>query len=115
MKTRLMLTLFALMLIASVSVMVSAQSIQRYPWGPRFSDYDRETLEMVEQQIENYINFRIVISGLNIILYTYILAMYVQLYQETKSKFSLGLMAFSSVLLIYSISSNPVSIHSVIL
>jgi len=108
MKTKLLLTLFALMLIVSVPLMVSAQPTQRSPWRPPLSDSDRETLLRLEQQIENYIKFRIVVSGLNIILYTYILAMYVQLYQETKSKFSMGLMAFSSVLLIYSIASNPI-------
>jgi hypothetical protein len=108
MKSKLLLTLFSLMLIVSVPLMVSAQPDQRFPWRLPLSDSDRETLERLEQQIENYIKFRIVISGLNIILYTYILAMYVQLYQETKSKFSMGLVALSSVLLIYSISSNPI-------
>jgi len=107
MRNKLVLTLFALMLILSTAVMVSAQPDQRFPWRPRFNESDPETLEKFGRQIENYITFRIVLSGLNTVLYGYILYLYTQLYRETNSKFSLALMALSAVLLIYAISSNP--------
>ncbi len=104
---KLIMALFALTLIVSTTLTVSAQPDQRFPWKPRLRDSDPETLEQFERQIENYITFRIVLSSLNMILYGYILVMYIQLYNETKSNFSMGLMALSSVLLIYSLSSNP--------
>jgi len=107
MRNKLVLTLFALMLILSTAVMVSAQPDQRPPWRPRFNASDPETLEKFEKQIENYITFRIILSSLNAILYGYILFLYTQLYRETSSKFSLALMALSTVLLIYAITSNP--------
>ena len=107
MRNKHVLTLLALMLILSTVVVVSAQPDQRLPWRPRFNESDPETLERLERQIENYITFRIVLSGLNTVLYGYILFLYTQLYRETSSKFSLALMALSAVLLVYAISSNP--------
>ena len=87
--------------------MVAAQPTQPFPWRPRLNPNDPATLERIEQQIENYITFRIIISTLNMVLYGYILYLYAQLYNETRSKFSLGLMSLSAVLLIYSVTSNP--------
>ncbi|MFW9835580.1 MAG: hypothetical protein ACFFEK_16375, partial [Candidatus Thorarchaeota archaeon] len=102
-----LLLLLALTLVFSTCLIVSAQPDQRYPWRPKLNPDDPEALEKIEQQIESYITFRIVLSGLNMIMYGYILYLYTQLYNETHSKFSLGLMALSAVLLIYSITSNP--------
>jgi hypothetical protein len=107
MRNKLVLTLFALLLVLSTVAVVSAQPDQRYPWRPRFNASDPAALEKLERNIENYITFRIILSGINMILYGYILFIYTQLYRETSSKFSLALMALSAVLLIYAISSNP--------
>ena len=111
MRNKHVLTLLALMLILSTAVMVSAQPDQRLPWRPRFNESDPETLEKLERQIENYITFRIILSGINMILYGYILFVYTTIYRETSSKFSLALMALSVVLLIYAISSNPLTLQ----
>lgn len=102
-----LLILLVFTLVFSTSLMVSAQPDQRYPWRPRLNPDDPEALERIEQQIESYITFRIILSSLNMVMYGYILYLYTQLYYETHSKFSLGLMALSGVLLIYSITSNP--------
>jgi predicted neutral ceramidase superfamily lipid hydrolase len=102
-----LLILLTTTLLLSTSLMVAAQPTQQFPWRPRLNPEDPETLERIEQQIENYITFRLVISTLNMVLYGYILYLYAQLYNETRSKFSLGLMSLSAVLLIYSITSNP--------
>ena len=98
--------LFLVTIILSTSVLVMAQP-ERYPWKPRFNASDPETLAEFERQIENYITFRIILSNLNMVFYGYLLFMYVQLYNETHSKFSMGLVALSSTLLIYSLLSNP--------
>ena len=109
MKNKLTLTLFALILVLSTVVIVSAQvePAPKSPWRPRFNETNPQEIQDFERQIENYIKFRIVLSGVNMILYGYILYMYAMLYTETRSKFSLGLMALSAVLLIYSATSNP--------
>ena len=110
MKTKLTLTLFSLIIVLSTVVIVYAQpnpASKDSPWRPRFNESKPETLERFERHIENYIQFRIVLSSINMILYGYLLYMYAMLYNETRSKFSLGLMALSGVLLIYSVTSNP--------
>ena len=112
MKNKLTLTLFALILVLVSVVVVYAQTeeggpIPKSPWRPRFNESSPEDIHDFESQIENYVKFRVVLSSINMILYGYILYMYAILYNETKSKFSLGLMALSGVLLIYSVTSNP--------
>ena len=101
------IALFLVTLILSTSVLVLAQPDQQYPWKPRFNASDPETLAEFERQIESYITFRIILSSLNMVFYGYLLFMYIQLYNETQSKFSMGLVALSSTLLIYSLLSNP--------
>jgi len=104
---KLSITLFLVTIILSTSVLVLAQPDQRSPWKPRFNTSDPEALAEFERQIENYITFRIINSSINTVLYGYLLFMYIQLYNETQSKFSMGLVALSSTLLIYSLLSNP--------
>ncbi len=77
------------------------------PWRPRFNETDPATLERIAQRIETMVKGKIVLSSINIILYTYITLFYVSLYRENKSSFSLSLVGLSVVLLVYSISSNP--------
>ena len=102
-----LLILFTTALLLSTTIIVAAQPTQPFPWRPKLNPNDPAMLERLEQQIETYITFRIIVSTLNMVLYGYILYIYAQLYNETKSKFSLGLMSLSAVLLIYSITSNP--------
>ena len=77
------------------------------PWRPRFNETDLETLERIAQRIEMMIRGKIIISSINMILYAYIAFFYIGLYRENRSKFSLSLTSLALVLLIYSISSNP--------
>jgi ABC-type Fe3+-siderophore transport system permease subunit len=105
-KTKVLTILILATLFCSITI-DSAQADKRSPWRPRFNRTDPELIQRFEKQIENYIRFRILLSSINIILFGYLLFMYIQLYRETGSKFSLGLTALSSVLLIYSISGNP--------
>jgi hypothetical protein len=108
MKKKLIVILFTVILVLSITPRVYAQPKRRFPWRPRFNESDPETLMRFEKHIENYITFRIVISSINMILYGYILYLYTQLYRETNSKFSLGLILLSGALLVYSSTSNPI-------
>jgi hypothetical protein len=77
------------------------------PWRPRFNETDPATLEQIAQRIETMVKGKIVLSSINIILYTYITLFYYSLYRENKSSFSLSLVGLCIALLVYSISSNP--------
>jgi len=50
---------------------------------------------------------KIILSSLNSVLLTILLVIYIGIYRETESRFSLGLIMFSIALLLYSLTSNP--------
>jgi hypothetical protein len=107
MRKKLTVILLTIIIMFSTMFTALAQPDHRFPWRPRFNESDPETLKRFEKHIENYITFRIVLSSINMVLYGYILYLYTQLYRETSSKFSLGLILLSGALLIYSFTSNP--------
>jgi hypothetical protein len=71
-----------------------------------------EELQELQNRIEAYIMGKTVVSAVNSILMAYIMWFYYRMYRENGSKFSLGLIALSAALLVYSISSNPWLVHS---
>ena len=50
---------------------------------------------------------KIILSSVNSILLVILLAIYVGIYHKTGSQFSIGLVVFSTALLLYSLTSNP--------
>lgn len=67
---------------------------------------------IIRGDIELYYTAKTVISTINIALLVCLLIIYVGIYQKTKSDFTIGLIIFSSVLLLNVLSSNPL-IHGV--
>lgn len=57
---------------------------------------------------EFYYTAKTVISSINIVLVSGLLAIYVTLYKENKSDFVFGLILFALVLLFYALVSNPI-------
>ena len=57
--------------------------------------------------IELYYAARTVITTVNVALLIFLLATYLGMYRKIKSDFTIGLMVFSMVLLLYALSSNP--------
>ncbi len=105
MKKRLGIILLALVLIQFVAVNVYGQN-----WdipNPRVRDLTPEELEELENRMETYFMGKTVVSVINSLLMAYILWFYYVMYRENGSKFSLGLIALSAALLMYSIASNP--------
>jgi hypothetical protein len=62
--------------------------------------------------IEIFYVIKTVISSVNITLLVFLLTTYVNIYREIKSEFTLGLIIFSSVLLLYALASNPI-VHGI--
>ncbi len=56
---------------------------------------------------EIYYTTKAVLSSINAVLLFGLLITYLQIYREIKSEFSLGLIIFSSALLLYAVTSNP--------
>ncbi len=60
-----------------------------------------------ERVIELYYRVKTVISTVNATLLILLLIIYVDIYSKTKSEFTIGLIIFSMVLLLYALFSNP--------
>jgi hypothetical protein len=58
--------------------------------------------------IELFYTVKTVISTVNVALVIILLLTYVEIYQRTKSNFTVGLMIFSIILLFYTLTSNPI-------
>ena len=97
----------ALIMVHTVTVARAQLWDRPSPWRPRFNETTQEKLHEFGRRIENYVTGKIIISSLNFLLYGYITFFYVVLYRENRSKFSLALVGLSAVLLVYSISCNP--------
>ncbi|MFC1487441.1 hypothetical protein ACFLRN_07145 [Thermoproteota archaeon] len=57
--------------------------------------------------IEVFYTVKTVISTINVTLLVFLLIIYVDIYKKLKSEFTVGLILFSLILLLYAISSNP--------
>ena len=64
--------------------------------------------DFVSWDIEVFYTLRTVISTVNATLLVFLLVIYIDLYQRTGSDFTVGLMLFSLVLLLYALTSNPI-------
>ena len=58
--------------------------------------------------IELFYTIQTVVSSVNVALVTILLFTYIDIYRRTKASFTIGLMIFSTVLLLYTITSNPI-------
>jgi hypothetical protein len=69
---------------------------RRLPWDP------------VRYDIEVFYTLRTVVSTVNATLLVFLFVIYVDIYRRTGSDFTIGLILFSLVLLLYALSSNPI-------
>jgi predicted PurR-regulated permease PerM len=105
MKKRLGIVLLALVLIQFTVANVYGQI-----WDasrPHVKDLSPEELQEFENSMQSYIRGKTVVSVINSLLMAYIMWFYYVMYRENGSKFSLGLIALSAALLVYSLTSNP--------
>ena len=101
---------FGIILLALVMIQFTAVNVHGQIWdipNPRVRDLSPEELEELENRIQTYMMGKTVVSVINALLMTYILWFYYVMYRENRSKFSLGLIALSTALMVYSIASNP--------
>ncbi len=61
----------------------------------------------VPGDIEFYYTAKTVISTINVTLAVFLMAIYVSIYQKTRSEFTIGLIIFSTVIFLNALVSNP--------
>jgi len=72
------------------------------PFDPRWPPGDR-----IHGDIELFYTIKTVVSTINATLLIFLLITYINIYMGTKSEFTIGLIIFSMVLLLYALTTNP--------
>ena len=73
------------------------------PFDPR-----RWPIRDIRGDIELFYTIKTLVSTINATLLVFLLITYVDIYGQTKSDFTIGLLVFSLVLLLYALVSNPI-------
>ena len=93
-------TLVAMVLLAVFWVTTRtprAPSFEPRPWPPFRPRWD----------IELFYTMKTVVSTINVTLLVFLFITYIDIYRKTQSEFTIGLIIFSMVLLLYALVSNP--------
>jgi hypothetical protein len=78
---------------------------RRFP--PDWFSRDREWFTSSVADIELYYTLQTVISTINATLLVFLMVTYIDIYKTLKSEFTIGLIIFSMILLLYALVSNP--------
>ena len=71
------------------------------PWPPFPTERMLEDLEL-------FYTIKTIVSSVNMTLLVFLLVTYINIYRKTQSEFTVGLIVFSLVLLLYAMVSNPI-------
>lgn len=104
-STRLFLILIVLVIVA-VAAAILASSVHLFPRFP-FRRPQEPPPYLVTWDLEYFYTAKTVLSTVNLALSIILLATYSSLYRKTRSEFTLGLIIFSTVLLLNTFVSNP--------
>ena len=63
--------------------------------------------EKIRGDLELFYTIKTIISSVNVALLVFLLITYISIYRKTGSEFTIGLIIFSMVLLLYALFSNP--------
>ena len=78
-------------------------------WGAVKARLDQWSIRQPPSgDIELFYTAKAVVSTINVTLLFFLLVTYIDIYAETKSDFTIGLMIFSIALLFYALASNPI-------
>jgi hypothetical protein len=97
-------------IVVLIGPLNTLNSIFSNPGRPFLERLTPQQLEEISNLLVFYIKGRTVLALINTCLLLYLIALYVGIYRETKSNFSLCLVLFSATLLLYSVTSNPILI-----
>ncbi len=106
-NTKIGLTLLVLATVAIASGVWAISYGERVsPWQPRF--WPLFPIERILEDLELFYTIKTIVSSVNVALLVMLLVTYVGIYRKTQSEFTVGLILFSMVLLLYAMVSNPI-------
>jgi len=103
-NVRTWLILATLIVVAILAALWATSTFwfPRYPLGPH-----RRPPENIFGDIELFYTVQTVVSTINATLSIFLLLTYVSIYRKTRSEFTVGLIIFSMILLLYALTSIP--------
>jgi hypothetical protein len=105
--------IFAILLVVAVlSDFLATQNAPSPPtsiFEPRQLPFDMINWDrnVYTGDIELFYKVKTILSSINATLLVFLLATYVDMYKKLQSEFTIGLIIFSLILLLYALSSNP--------
>ena len=105
--------IFAILLVVAVlSDFLATQNAPTPPtpiFEPRQLPFDKISWDrnFYMGDIELFYKVKTILSSINATLLVFLLATYVDIYKKLQSEFTIGLILFSMILLLYALSSNP--------
>jgi hypothetical protein len=102
---RIWLILVILIVVAILAALWATSTF----WFPRFppSEFRPQPVERIPGDLEFFYTLQTVVSTINATLLIFLLLIYISIYMKTRSQFTIGLIIFSMILLLYAITSNP--------
>jgi hypothetical protein len=98
-------------ILLAVSITVEYLADQTAPSPPSPFDYRQssytEMMASYYADLELYYTVKTILSTINATILLFLLATYVDMYKKLQSEFTIGLIIFSLVLLLYALTSNP--------
>ena len=91
------------LVVAALSDFLAMQNAPSHP----ISIFERRLPFDIMGDIELFYKIKTILSSINATLLVFLLATYVDMYKKIPSEFTLGLIVFSLILLLYALSSNP--------
>lgn len=70
-------------------------------------DEFRDEIDRAKENFDTYVTIKSAVTLINIVISLILIAMYVRIYREVKSDFTIGLIVVMFALLFYAITSNP--------
>jgi len=104
-RTWLLLLLLPTLVVAAILAALWATSTFWFPrpwerrWPPPYE---------IPGDIEFFYTAKTVVSTINVTLLIFLLLAYISIYKKTRSEFTIGLIIFSTVLLLNALASNPI-------
>jgi hypothetical protein len=99
---KIWIILAILLVVAAISDFLAMQNAPSSP-----SIFDRRLSFDIMGDIELFYKIKTILSSVNATLLVLLLATYIDMYKKIQSEFTIGLVVFSLILLLYAISSNP--------
>jgi len=105
-NVRSWLILATLIVVAILAALWATSGV----WFPRFPFERRLPPPIIPGDIELYYTAKTVVSSINVTLSVFLLLIYINIYEKTRSEFTAGLIIFSAVFLLNALASNPLVI-----